>query len=345
MARTTIDENIKNGSTGKALYLDWVYALYNYEKTLEGLWDKTNTRLNMLENLNSHLIPERLPLMLVGTTCSNVNGKESLDVIECEKSPKGLYCQLNARAQVKTEIMQRYVPINYNGIELAFPIENSFLVRVNDKSWGLLQCQYIEFTTTDLDEFGDCKFYPYHNPCTDTILDKRIDPILKHCNFTYKTPHITTMTAEGTLLQGTYSAAKEVEPITMKTLAILKEKPPLFITTNPWLTVSDESKELLIKPEKFYDVRIISTSWLTNDDIAHLEQKTKLFHLLEKTESGTIVDLIMAFILLIMAPSTIYFCKICFESIKWSKACYKEPKARMPMQKLNYKENKRILVK
>jgi hypothetical protein len=90
LVRTTTDENIKNGTSGKALYLDWVYALYNYEKTLEGLWDKTNTRLNMLENLNSHLIPERLPLMLVGTTCSNVNGKESLDVLECEKNPKGL---------------------------------------------------------------------------------------------------------------------------------------------------------------------------------------------------------------------------------------------------------------
>jgi hypothetical protein len=98
LVRTTTDENIKNGTSGRSLYLEWIYALYNYERTLEGLWDKTNTRLNLLENLNSHLIPERLPLMLVGTTCSNVNGKESLDVIECEKSPKGLYCQLNARA-------------------------------------------------------------------------------------------------------------------------------------------------------------------------------------------------------------------------------------------------------
>ncbi len=102
------------------------------------------------------------------------------------------------------------------------------------------------------------------------------------------------MTAEGTLLQGTYSAAKEVEPVTMKTLVILKEKPPLFVTTNAWLTVTDESKELIIKPEKFYDVRTISTSWLTNEDVLHLEQKTKLYHLLEKTKSGTIVDLIMA---------------------------------------------------
>ncbi len=283
--------------------------------------------------------------MLVGTTCSNANGKESLDVLECEKSPKGLYCQINARAQVKTEKMQRYVPINYNGIELTFPIEDAFLVRVNDKSWGLLQRQYVEFTTTDVDEFGDCKFYPYHNPCTNTILDKKIDPILKYCNFTYKTPHITTLTAEGTLLQGSYSAAKEVEPKTMKTLTILKEKPPLFVTTNAWLTVSDDSKELIVKPEKFYDTRILSTTWLTNDDIAHLEHKTKLFHLIEKTESGTIVDIIMAFILLIMAPSTIYFCKICFESIKWTKACCKDTQAKGPIQKHNYKQNKRILVK
>jgi hypothetical protein len=130
----------------------------------------------------------------------------------------------------------------------------------------------------------------------------------------------------------------------MKTLTILKEKPPLFVTTNAWLTVSDESKELIVKPEKFYDTRILSTTWLTND-IAHLEHKTKLFHLIEKTESGTIVDLIMAFILLIMAPSTIYFCKICFESIKWSRVCCKESKAKGPIQKHNYKENKRILVK
>jgi hypothetical protein len=104
MSRTTTDEIIKNGIEGRTIYLDWIFTLYNYEKTLEGLWDKTNTQLTMLENLNSHMIPERLPLMLVGTTCSNVNGKESLDVLECEKSPKGLYCQINARAQVKTEM-------------------------------------------------------------------------------------------------------------------------------------------------------------------------------------------------------------------------------------------------
>ncbi len=136
MDRLTNDADIKNGTEGKQTYLGWVYALYHYEKTLEGLWDKANTLLTMLENLNSHLIPERLPLMLVGTTCSNVNGKQSLDILECEKSPKGLYCQLSARAQVKTEMMHRYVPINYNGIKLAFPIEDAFLVRVNDKSWA-----------------------------------------------------------------------------------------------------------------------------------------------------------------------------------------------------------------
>jgi hypothetical protein len=216
MDRTVTEEKIKNSTEGRTLYLAWIFSLYYYEKTLEGLWDKTNTQLNMLENLNSHLIPERLPLMLVGTTCSNVNRKESLDVLECQKSPKGFHCQINARAQVKTEIMQRYVPINYSGIELTFPIKDAFLVRVNNKSWGLMQCQYVEFTTTDLDEFGDCKFYPYHNLCTDTILDKRIDPILKYRNFTYKTPHITTLTAEGTLLQGSYSAAKKVEPKTIE---------------------------------------------------------------------------------------------------------------------------------
>ncbi len=99
--------------------------------------------------------------------------------------------------------------------------------------------------------------------------------------------HITTLTSEGTLLQGSYSAAKEDEPKTMKTLTILKEKPPLFVTTNAWLMVSDESKELIVKPEKFYDTRILSTTWLTNEDIAHLEHKTKLFHLIKKTKKKT----------------------------------------------------------
>ena len=127
--------------------------------------------------------------------------------------------------------MQRYTMINYNGIELALPIEGAFLVKINEKTWGILKCEYDEFTTTDLDEFADCRFINYHNPCTENILEHKIDPILKNCNFTYKTPHIATLTAEGTLIQGKYVSAKEIEPTTMKTLAILKEKPTTTIQT------------------------------------------------------------------------------------------------------------------
>jgi len=340
----TKPEDVSNGTEGKQLYLSWVYALYHYEKTLESLWEKTNTRLIMLENLNSHIIPDRLPLMLVGTTCSNAQGRESLDVLECEKTPKGLYCQISIKSQVKSETMQRYTMINYNGIELALPIEGAFLVKINEKTWGILKCEYDEFTTTDLDEFADCRFINYHNPCTENILEQKIDPILKNCNFTYKTPHIATLTAEGTLIQGKYVSAKEIEPTTMKTLAILKEKPPFFISTNAWLMVSDDSKEQIIKPEKVYENRILSTTWMSEHDLSNLEQKTKIFHIIEKTESGTIIDVIMGIILLIMAPGTIYFLKLCIEGIKISKGCCRKKLIEPGTQK-NYRDNKRILVK
>ena len=83
----------------------------------------------------------------------------------------------------------------------------------------------------------------------------------------------------------------------MKTLTILMQKQPFFVTTNTWLIVSDESKEHIIKPEKIYDERIISTTWLTEADIANLEHSTKLFHIVESAESGNIIDLIMGIIL------------------------------------------------
>ena len=312
---------------------------------MENLWEKTNTRLVTLENLFSHIIPDRLPLMLAGTTCSNVNGKESLDVLECEKTPNGLYCQISVRSQVKTEIMQRFEKINYNGIELSLPFENAILVKVHGKSWGLLKCHYDEFTTTDLDEFADCDFINFNNPCTEAILDKKINPILKNCNFTYNTPHIAKLTAEGTLIQGKFTSIKEIEPKTMKTLTILTQKPPFFITTNAWLMVSDESKEQIIKPEKIYDERIISTTWLTDTDIADLEHSTRLFHIVESADSGNIIDLVMGVILLIMAPSTVYFCKLCLDGTRWAKmCCRKETPIARPLKRQNFDKNKKALL-
>ena len=329
---------------GKDAFNSLIYWLHRYESTMDGLLNMLTERHVYLDNLSSHLIPEKIPILLESQLCYTANALESLDIQTCYRTSGGLYCELLVITQTETEKASLYTAINYHGIQLKLPTIQHQLIQTEDTTWKTMWYPHDNFATTDVDEFNLCIIADFDAKCIEALLNKDLNPILSHCNFTYAIPESIIRLPEGILLQGKLTYIKEINSESKKTESVIKNELPLIITTNSWLEVNIDSREILLKPTRVYTNHTIRTSWMNTTHLDKLAYDVKLKNLVTSIDAGEWIDIIMGFILLIIAPAVLYVYKSCCGSNQINiNCCKRQPLPRNP-RKENYKLNKKVLL-
>jgi hypothetical protein len=329
---------------GKNSFNALIYWLHRYESTMDNLLNMLTERHIFLDNLSSHLIPEKIPILIESQKCYSSSALESLDVQTCYRTKTGLYCELLIITQSETEKASLYTAVNYRGIQLELPTVQHQLIQTEDTTWKTMWCPHDNFAATDIDEFNMCMFNNFDAKCIDVLHKKDIDPILQHCNFTYIKPDSIVRLPEGILLQGQLNYIKELENESKKTINVVKNELPLVITTNSWLEINIDSREIILKPTKVFTNHSINFPWMNSTQIDKLVYNTKLRNLVTSIDAGEWIDIVMGFILLIIAPAVLYVYKSCCGSNQININCCKRPPLPRNPRKENYKLNKKVLI-
>jgi hypothetical protein len=327
-------------------YANLLYWIHAYEESLSDLLEMLTDRMILCDNLMSHIVPERLPVLFQAQKCYTTHSLESMDIRFCQRYNEGMYCEVYVTSQTKTESAELFTMINYEGLELALNAENSQLIRISDGTFKTIQCSHNKFDDTDAAEFQFCSQETFEPTCLEALFNQSIDKMLKNCNFTFATPEAITITTDGILLQGnTISSVKEIDVNSGKTVGIIKNEFPVLLTTNSHLEINTDHKEITIRPTRVYSNHTANYTWVKKEDLNRLLSTTKMNHLIHTTQTGTWIDLAYGILIFIFIPGILYTYRLCISgAILNVDCCSRKPKKANP-KKLNYRANKRILLK
>jgi hypothetical protein len=321
---------------------DVVGLLYQVEKTLDTLLLTFTDRLIIVEGLTSHLISDKLPVLLQHQSCYNERSLDNIDIVTCITHEEGLSCIIDIEAQTQIETFKEYILINYRGVQLALQQGEDKLVRDLDNHWHILRCTYHDKILTDLDEYSSCSILAYDNICTENIENRdSFDLILTNCNFTIKEPQEIINSQNGTLIMVKPLTIKELDPTSKHTISTLNTQVPVLIQTNAILSVMHTSQKQ-IRPEIIHDSRIISYSYLSTEQINRLISIAARSKILTSIDTGDYIDLVQSILVLILAPGSLYGVVQCMKLGLFSNVCCK-PRKNQAKDKTNYNINKRIV--
>jgi hypothetical protein len=341
-----INDTALSTPEGTEAYGNLLYWIHAYEVSLTDLLEMLTDRMILCDNLMSHMVPEKLPVLLQAQKCYTPHSVESIDIRFCQRYNDGMYCEAYVTSQTKTELVELYTMINYNGVELALNGQDSKLIKTPDDTWKTLQCTYNTFDDTDAAEFQFCSQDTFDTVCIEKLHGKNFAEILKHCNFTFKEPEAITITTEGVLLQGdSISSIKEIDASTGKTVGIVKNELPVMVATNSYLEINTDHKELTVRPIRIFTNHTSNYTWLKKDEISKLMSTTKMSHLIHATHAGTWIDLAYGILIFVFLPGIIYAYRLCISGAILNVDCCSRKAKRQDPRKANYRANKRILLK
>ena len=328
-------------------YTSMVYWVHHYLETISNILEIIDGRSELLDSLLSHAIPAHLNIMLQAQVCYTPNHVEGIDIRFCKQYNSGVYCEIHVVSQTKTEQAMLYEFINYEGVQLRLHTPDAKLIKQEDNSWKELKCEHSHLTHTDSEEFQQCELLPFNLICIEKLQGRNFEDILHNCNFTFADPQDISMTSKGVLLQGdSITSIKEIHPENSKTLGLIKTKLPVLITTNAYLQININHREVTVRPTRVYENRTVNYTWLNEQEILKLVRLTRLGHVIQETQYGDVIDIIYGFIFLIVIPTIMYFVRMqCHGGNAWYHNCCKRVPKRPNPAKANYKMNKRILLK
>jgi hypothetical protein len=323
-------------------YRNSAYYLLHAERAIESLLELTTDRLILLENLNSHIIPDRLPILLQTQKCYSPGKLESIDVETCKITGKGLVCILEITAQTQTEPVTMMELINYDGVQLDLGNKNNILVQGQDNHLNIMQCKNDKPTYNELEDLNDCILIPLNKKCADVINTKDFNAIMQNCNFTFANTEPIVNYNDGVLINERMETIKELQPTGNRVIVgIINPEFPMTITTNALLSIHYKGQEVIIRPDKVYRSRILTHTWLTNEQRQELTDRQNMKRLVKAVGHGEVIDAIMALLFLIMAPGMIYYYKIIMATSEATVNCKKTKKQKHAHT--NYEANKKFV--
>ena len=146
---------------------------------LTALSDKAAKIVTEFEALTSGMLLPSINAYVQQSVCVESAKFDHLKLLSCRKDKKGLWCDLSVEIYEDSSIYMSYTGINYNGVEIELP-EDQTLVKSASGKYGLLHCR------DEPDLIKDCIFRPWSHT---TILfgDDPVKSLLES-NFTLAPP-------------------------------------------------------------------------------------------------------------------------------------------------------------
>jgi hypothetical protein len=99
-----------------------------------------------------------------------------------------------------------------------------------------------------------------------------------------------------------------LDPSTKSITSVISTKPPYLIQTASLLSVTSNEKAFHFKPSSTFTSELISSPWITPDDIAFLKQYTNQKNFGDNLDHEDFIDFTVISILLLLFPATMALC-------------------------------------
>jgi hypothetical protein len=163
-------------------YANLVNFYNDVRASVQDLESKLETHLQMMESLTSGQVTPHLTAKIQELSCVPEAEFDKVQMDTCIKVDTGLYCTFYVSTYSATTSYKRYIPVNYNGIEVKLPNHNIVVKSSDTDEQGLLYCD-----KPPVSSINSCSFQNW-----DPIkhLFER-DPFLaiQNCNFTFADFH------------------------------------------------------------------------------------------------------------------------------------------------------------
>jgi hypothetical protein len=339
-------------TTGEAKLNSLVENIYHIKDAIGQIEDEVITRVKIMDNLANGIVPEHLPFFMDALSCLKSGNIETTTINYCDKNIHGLYCEVTVNVHKTIKEYTHYIPISYDNVQLKAENIHQLILRDDLGHWEVLECESdIDSDYDDdnvLENYLDCHTKLYKNKCTDKILTKDFEDILKHCNFTgLIEPQTVSRTKTGLLVMGEDLHVRELDPVDNHVRTTLPQQYPFHIVTNDNLAVTINDKETIYKPSMTNIDRALTYTYLTEDFIASMKSSAKYSDLLEDITLHQIFTLIFAFLFLITIPILLTLCCLSFKNSdhyhRWRDSRARKILKQTKKSAMNYRENKKLL--
>ena len=169
-----------NQPPAKQLLLDYIH---DSKLDILNLATLVREQLQLLDELTLG----RIPLTLISylqqqLSCWPFGTYENAYLENCNKIAEGLECDIYLEVYKEYKEYNRYLPINYQGVELHLG-NHTVLIKDSEESMALLSCP-----TLNENFINNCNKVNYDNKCADNLLEENYDKAVEYCNFTLKLP-------------------------------------------------------------------------------------------------------------------------------------------------------------
>jgi hypothetical protein len=309
-------------------------------------------RLEVMNSLSNNIIPPVLPYLLDSLECLQSGDLEHIDIVYCDRSKIGLFCELTVSVHKKLAEYEKYVPIVYDDVQIRAHKNGQIFVKDENKHWGLVECEEDRINDYDVDydieDFSECTVLPYQNECTNVVMTNEFNKILKYCNFTSKGDIVPIQRSKtGVLLHGEDFLVKEVDPKDNSVVNILQDKYPVHIESKYNLAITLKDRELVMRPYKADIVRTVDYTYLSQSFIDSMKKSAQKLDLLDDLEITHVIDMIYGLLFLLVIPALLTLCCCNIKNsefvLAWKdKKMYRKGKKKSKSQQ-NVAENARLL--
>jgi hypothetical protein len=288
--------------------------------------------LTILNMLSEQKFPQILRGDIDTLACLSLTGSnyEDIQVRKCTKGESSFVCEIETSEPSVFTVYTKMRSIIYEDVKLRFP-PNSLLVKEsNTNKLHLLICEDIT------EKLPICSASTQFANCLVALEQSDIDSALGHCKFEYGSDLIALrLKNDAILVHGMFLNVME------GTVALI-QKPPLLISSNSIVKVSNLQEEIIFNPTVTFSETKVETSKVTGIQLAAMKLRAYWHFTWSKILSSEILNYISLGLELIFAPLTMVgLCLGCRKRVVLQKESLKVVTRRN--RKSNYKENMELL--
>jgi hypothetical protein len=303
----------------KSIYRELVNSLYLIMDLIVDSKLILEERAMIMSSLSNDAVPEEIYPLIALSGCGPTGQLEHHYINSCQNFKSGLYCELDISIYKGVETYTKYVPVNYENVQLVASSINEMFVSNSDGQFGILDCGEIETSpynpddqplTTDL----TCTFALYDNKCIKAIEREEYLNILTHCNFTSTIPELVTRTPLGLLIMN-HDRSLVIKEIgsTQKIKNTISSKTPLLLQTPNTVQINLGGLDLTFRPLSITIERRVNYTRLPEYFIKGMVKSAQKFDLLKELGISEYAHIVTLALLLLIVPIT---CGLCICTLK-----------------------------
>jgi hypothetical protein len=290
-------------------YSNLVNFYNDVRAVVQDLESKLETHLQMMESLTSGQVTPHLTAKIQELSCVPEAEFDRVQMETCMKVDTGLYCTFYVSTYSATTTYKRYIPVNYNGIEVKLPNHNIVVKSSETDEQGLLYCD-----KPPVYSINSCSFQNW-----DPIkhLFER-DPFLaiQNCNFTFADIPLPLQTYDYSvfimdpLLELSINPSQGTPPIP------IPNQSPMIVSffKDNFLSLDKDRLHISFKGALAADTFRIQVS-VFNETLLSLMYDKALKQTFGEIDWNKVFNYGMAILQMVVAPTAVFTCGISFYAI------------------------------